>query len=480
MRTQARVQWRRPDAVGPSSRSVSGQPGGAVISEGSPPSRAPRRTSARLRGMTGVERAVATYGVPYVPGAKTAAQEAMMLLEMAAEIEQSLMVQYLYAAFSAKDAAVSGVLRRIAIEEMGHLLSVQNLRIALGGQPYFGRQDQSPQPDADPFPFRLQPLHNRSLARFTAAEAPALETFGTGAEADALRKELKEISKVAGIEAGVPIIHRIGLVYMRLYYLFQPDDNPIEPWPAAAEAKDWSSAQRYHIDANDFARSPRVALQGAEDEWPVGSDAQLLGNPVATTAEARQLIFSVSAQGEGPNDGADTHFRFFRKLYRDATQPGGQLAVHPVLDSEMETIDAEPAATLSRLFDLRYELLLINLQQMLSTERAEPELARRQQFADWSRREMKHGLGGLASLLLTLPRHPGTDAATAPASSLFHMPALHAPHGKAEQWKFLLAALDQADALAKLLSSVPGIGPKLVRLKALDTERRAELAALPP
>ena len=147
---------------------------------------------------------------------------------------------------------------------------------------------------------------------------------------------------------------------------------------------------------------------------------------------------------------------------------------------QLETIDAEPAATLSRLFDLRYELLLINLQQMLSYKREEPELAQRQQFVDWSRREMKYGLGGLGSVLLKFPRHPGMDAGTAPASPLFHMPALHAPHGKPEQWKFLAAVLDQSDALMKLLSSVPQIDQKLQRLRTLDAERRAVLAGLPP
>ena len=74
------------------------------------------------------------------------------LLYIDAEIEHGLMVQYLYAAYSlggpqvpeAHRAKIRGwqeVILGIAKEEMGHLISVQNILMLLGGPLDFGRDD---------------------------------------------------------------------------------------------------------------------------------------------------------------------------------------------------------------------------------------------------------------------------------------------------------------------------------------------------
>ncbi len=72
----------------------------------------------------------------------------------AAELEHTLMCTYLYAAFSLKcegeglSAAEAGVVSRwrrsildVAIDEMAHLAAVWNITSALGGVPYFGRDN---------------------------------------------------------------------------------------------------------------------------------------------------------------------------------------------------------------------------------------------------------------------------------------------------------------------------------------------------
>ena len=80
-------------------------------------------------------------------------EQLLHLLAEAAEIEHTLMCSYLYAAFSLKRAGETGVsaaqgelLQRwrktimdVAVEEMGHLVIVANLTIAVGGRPHFGR-----------------------------------------------------------------------------------------------------------------------------------------------------------------------------------------------------------------------------------------------------------------------------------------------------------------------------------------------------
>ena len=76
--------------------------------------------------------------------------EAVFLLTAAAEIEHALMVQYLYAAYSlrvrartCRAADVKNLLVQIAREEMGHLVTVQNLLHLVGGPLNLGR-DRAP------------------------------------------------------------------------------------------------------------------------------------------------------------------------------------------------------------------------------------------------------------------------------------------------------------------------------------------------
>jgi rubrerythrin len=67
----------------------------------------------------------------------------IQLLHIASEIEHALMVQYLYAAYSLDDehprerkkvAQWRSLLLSVAKEEMGHLLTVQNVLCLLGGR----------------------------------------------------------------------------------------------------------------------------------------------------------------------------------------------------------------------------------------------------------------------------------------------------------------------------------------------------------
>jgi Ferritin-like len=104
------------------------------------------------------------------------------LLKEAAEIEHDLMVQYLYAAFSLKPTyaallgsgapAADGILD-VAIQEMQHLRSVNELLVALRFAPVLTRHDFPEEVDMYPFPFRLEPLSRTSLAKYVYCEAPA-------------------------------------------------------------------------------------------------------------------------------------------------------------------------------------------------------------------------------------------------------------------------------------------------------------------
>ena len=113
--------------------------------------------------------------------------KAEILLESAAEIEHALMVQYLYAAYSLKsndevidpaqqaaldDLAWPAVLFGIAREEMGHLMTVQNMLLLLGLPPNFEREGFPPRKELYPFSLHLERLSQKSLAKYVVTEAP--------------------------------------------------------------------------------------------------------------------------------------------------------------------------------------------------------------------------------------------------------------------------------------------------------------------
>ena len=118
-----------------------------------------------------LQLAVHEFGEPMVEG--TPAEEAMVLLEAAAEIEQQLMVQYLYSYFSLRPEAppLWKKLKTVFKEEMGHLLTVQNLLLLAKNTPHLARMSGVAEPD-QPFPLRLEPFGTSSLAKYVAAESP--------------------------------------------------------------------------------------------------------------------------------------------------------------------------------------------------------------------------------------------------------------------------------------------------------------------
>src|SRR5712691_8044118 len=107
-----------------------------------------------------------TAGGALVPSEFTPRQYAILLLYIAAEIEHVLMIEYLYAGFSLGGPSVPVKRRRevtqwqeiilgIAKEEMGHLMTVQNLLRCLGGPLNLDREDYPWDYEFYPFPFQL-------------------------------------------------------------------------------------------------------------------------------------------------------------------------------------------------------------------------------------------------------------------------------------------------------------------------------------
>jgi len=101
----------------------------------------------------------------------------LVLLQIGASIEHALMVQYLYAAYSLRDDVEQvrrwrEILLLIAREEMGHLLTVQNILALLGGPINIDREDYPVHTPFQAFPFQLERLTRGSLACYCYAEMP--------------------------------------------------------------------------------------------------------------------------------------------------------------------------------------------------------------------------------------------------------------------------------------------------------------------
>jgi hypothetical protein len=115
-------------------------------------------------------------------------KELAFLLSLAAELEHSLMVQYLYAAFSLRTEPGRGltdeqleaverwrqVILRVCVEEMLHWALVQNLLIAVGSAPFVSRPHMPHRGHGYPpeIQLRLLPFGDDALQHFIYLERP--------------------------------------------------------------------------------------------------------------------------------------------------------------------------------------------------------------------------------------------------------------------------------------------------------------------
>ena len=106
--------------------------------------------------------------------------ELIRLLKEAAEIEQDLLIQYLYAAYAIRPAYAGLVggptpnatsFMGVIIQEMQHLGKINRLLVELDARPVLTRQDYPYETDIYPFPFETAPLSTVGLAKFTYCEA---------------------------------------------------------------------------------------------------------------------------------------------------------------------------------------------------------------------------------------------------------------------------------------------------------------------
>lgn len=290
-----------------------------------------------------------------------------MLLDVAAEIEHSLMVQYLFAAYSLGGEQVPPYLRRqvrawqetilgVAKEEMGHLVTVQNLHTALGLPLHLDREDYPWGSAFYPFDFTLERLTLDSLATYVCAESP---DGWRGAEADEIRAR-------AAREVGAKV-NRVGVLYGAIVQILG-DRSRIPD-----TAFDASTVPR-QASWDEWGRGYRNGARGESSNVPGVPAPDLLVLEVSSRDTALSALNEIGEQGESPTPlssedptdaGEHSHFVRFLTIYRALSKldPAVRGAVSRDIQANptADSIHEPGARSWAHLFNLRYRMLLVNL-----------------------------------------------------------------------------------------------------------------------
>jgi rubrerythrin len=358
-------------------------------------------------------------GLPRLVDAKTTKDQAVRLLRIAAEIEHALMVQYLYAAFTLGPNADTKFRRNfvtIAKQEMGHLVTVQNLLLLLGASPHLDRDDLLPTSGKEPGPFELEAVTPESLAKYTIVESPLDEAIRTDPQQLATYKRAKEKVRPKVL----PHLNRVGALYVLIYWLFKKSDDTEagEPWQidAAAVLESNPALKGAHLKDEDFAPAQEVSnFLANRDEWRAGASAIIVEETVDRTS-AKLAISEISAQGEGVSSdpGSLSHFQRFLDLFATAeAQPPDVIEVSAV---QSKLVPTEAGQKLADFFNVRYQILLLLIDLSLRLARNDGET--RSTLSNLAVDEMLGGIGDFASQMLDLSADSPTKGPVAPPFEL--------------------------------------------------------------
>jgi hypothetical protein len=443
----------------------------------------------------GTAAAAAALGAPVLdPAPASAEEEAVALLRIAAEVEGALMAQYLFAASSLLQGVSVNVpgfdhpilsddwydlIRTIAKQEMGHLVTVQNLLLSLDAVPHVDRENFPLTSPLYPFPFALQPVRLATLAKYVCAEAPhAVAPADQADYADALRE--------AG--AAVGEVPRAGQIYERLFWLFQDGDAPQEPWPGLKNP--FPTWPNWHVDPakvgfNQDRQAGMAEWRGNDVADP--PDTAIYVAQIADKETARRAIFVVGLQGEGPvTETGTTHFDKFLRIYREqravAKQPGAPAFARNQADDPRTGLGGAASITdaktlvWAKLANTRYQMLLMDIALAVSIGQsgtAPSTTAARKDFYIWAFREMLGCIKPLSEELRQMPLAAGAAPDGPRAGLPFELPNQNLPTAMADQLQYLRAHVAESAQLRAQIDGTLNPTPKqkgiLKQIENIDT-----------
>jgi hypothetical protein len=468
----------------------------------------------------------------------------VMMLTAGAEVEHALMVQYLYAAYSIDADQPSAELRAmvegwrasilsVAREEMGHLLTVQNILVLLGAPVNFGREMLPWDHEFYPFPFSLEPLSEATLQCYIYAEMPRLDQLGKpapgrqrkkSAHSSVTIKDQREI--ITEITQGLAKLyptknvkrdmHRVGELYDEIIALISdpkkiPDsDFDDTSFDRQACWDDWGRGYKPDpslVDAEGTLDPTHDPATGKPLPAMAYRAAHVQIERAATRAQAVKALRALAAQGEAPHlrhddTGEPSHFDRFVQIYQEFQAFKGRKPVHAVprnpttredfhqLDPKHTTYigiehhDEVAAHYFAQLFNQRYRLLLTHLAHSFRLARTQPtqQPSLRGMVMHRAFGEM-YNLKAIAGLLVRLPRHRGGRAGP-PFEMPFLLDLPQADRDIWHQYADLFAASQKTCTDLLGLAKKPGfaaVNEQIVRtggdvylqtLKSLDQQTR--------
>ena len=409
-------------------------------------------TGALHTWQTAAADAVPVHDPPLAPR-----DEAVFLLNIAAEVEHAVMVQYLFGAYSLRDPSQftddKGTLVRewrkeiatVGRQEMGHLVTVQNLLRSLGAPLSLARDEFPMNTGFYPFAFRLEPLSKNSAAKYAFIEMPPIAaTEGIDGVTAA---EIADITKRADEDNTGQPVNRVGKLYEQLKMVIES------------------------LPVTEFSNSS-VSQQARFDEWGLGQHDILILS-VGKRSEALDAIDKISEQGEGPvTTGAaadpSSHFQRFLNIYRHFPDDNSWQPAYPTIeDPNIRTsvigvnnpgqITQSEARLWAQLLNARYRRLLMTLRHALEIEApASTDLngTSRGLLISWAFSEM-YQLRSIASLLFTLPA-TAVAGEKRTAGPPFEMPSsLSLPVLEADRWRLQSSMLQSAEMIVASLIALP-------------------------
>lgn len=385
------------------------------------------------------------------------------------------------------------VILGIAKEEMGHLISVQNVLRLVGGPLNLDREDYPFSSEFYPFPFKLEPLTLGSLAKYVYAEMPP---DWTGELADEIRQEAEK-------SAGGEPLHRVGALYSTMMDLIgapKPGQKPYLPdsdfdastYPFQASWDEWGRGYQGGARGQTFASATKAAVESTPD---------VIVRPLASRDDAFAALKAIAEQGESPLRSTDnpSHFARFLELYIEFKESGAgtrwtatrNVPTNPVtpddLDGDGQTVTpngtpiTHPEALLwAHLFNLRYRMLLVDISHAYTlagplTDQGMPTA--RGAIINATFGEM-YNVRSIANILVRTPRNPKGDGVAAPT---FEMPyTLVLPEGELNRWRLHRDLLEASAALVRKLEAITNAERQqyLVALKGADERAMRTVEAM--
>jgi hypothetical protein len=341
-------------------------------------------------------------------------EQLLHLLAEASEIEHTLMCSYLYAAFSLRRGEEEGLttteasavnrwrktIMNVAVEEMGHLLMVANLTVAVGGRPHFARPNFPIAPGYFPsgVVLRLTGFSRETLEHFIFLERPQ---GASGNDNRAFGRESYHRGQaVRGLMPSAQDYTTIGHLYEAIRV------NLISLAGRVGEA------ELFLGDVGRQVGPGVVDFQGV--------------TAISSLESACTAIDLIIEQGEGsPKEQKESHYRSFLAIRDDLEELAGKnpsfapawpVADNPVLrlppsPEDKVFVDHPDAAALLDFTCSVYGLLLRLLVQSFGRTGSEP--AREQKTLISAAITLMHTLAGASDQLTRLPASsskPGVNA----------------------------------------------------------------------